>query len=236
MEAIFTAGIPATFIALMLLERVFPARRLPAVRFWMVKGVVFFAITAVITSIPAVILEGHSLLHLHGPIAAFAGFLLGDLVFYGVHRLEHNWHGLWRWTHQMHHSAERLDIAGSSYFHPFELLVLGAISAVVTFTLGLTPVDAALAGLLGAFAGMFPHLNVRTPTWLGYLIQRPEAHSVHHARGVHAYNYGNVPWWDLALGTFRNPDTFTGPQGFWDGASSKLVPMLAGRDVAEPTA
>jgi hypothetical protein len=42
--------------------------------------------------------------------------------------------------------------------------------------------------------------------------------------------------WDIALGTFRNPDTFTAtPSGFWDGASRKLLPMLAGRDVAEPT-
>ena len=35
--------------------------------------------------------------------------------------------------------------------------------------------------------------NVRTPQWLGYLVQRPESHSVHHQRGVHAYNYSDLP-------------------------------------------
>lgn len=69
--------------------------------------------------------------------------------------------------------------------------------------------------------------------WVGYLIQRPEAHSVHHARGLHAYNYGNVPVWDLLFGTFRNPSGFNAEQGFWDGASARVGSMLMGRDVGD---
>jgi sterol desaturase/sphingolipid hydroxylase (fatty acid hydroxylase superfamily) len=82
------------------------------------------------------------------------------------------------------------------------------------------------------FIGTFQHMNMRTPQWLGFIIQRPEAHAVHHARGVHAYNYGNFMLWDIVLGTWRNPTTFTEPAGFWDGASAQLFPMLVGRDVA----
>ena len=67
---------------------------------------------------------------------------------------------------------------------------------------------------------------------IGYLVQRPEMHSVHHARGVHAYNYGNLALWDLVFGTYRNPRELVAQAGFWDGASHKLVPMLLGRDVA----
>jgi hypothetical protein len=72
---------------------------------------------------------------------------------------------------------------------------------------------------------------VHTPQWLGWIIQRPEAHAVHHARGVHAYNYGNFMLWDILFGTFRNPAGFSGPAGFWDGASSKVGAMLIGRDI-----
>jgi hypothetical protein len=39
--------------------------------------------------------------------------------------------------------------------------------------------------------------------------------------------------WDILLGTFRNPATFTEPAGFWDGASGRLGSMLVGRDVGE---
>lgn len=70
--------------------------------------------------------------------------------------------------------------------------------------------------------------------WLGYVIQRPEAHAVHHGRGIHAYNYGDLPLRDLLFGTFRNPERFDQPTGFWDGASEKMGAMLLGRDVAQP--
>ncbi len=44
---------------------------------------------------------------------------------------------------------------------------------------GLAPEAAFLAVAWQAFSGVFQHGNIRTPTWLGYLIQRPEAHAVH---------------------------------------------------------
>ena len=75
-------------------------------------------------------------------------------------------------------------------------------------------------------------MNIRTPQWLGYVIQRPEAHGLHHARGIHAYNYGSLGIWDLVFGTFRNPARFDDPTGFWDGASTRMGAMLIGRDIA----
>ena len=65
------------------------------------------------------------------------------------------------------------------------------------------------------------------------MIARPESHSVHHQRGVHAFNYSDLPLWDMVFGTFRNPIEFNAECGFWDGASSQMLPMLAGRDVSE---
>ncbi len=95
---------------------------------------------------------------------------------------------------------------------------------------------AALAGYASFVAAVFQHLNVRTPRWVGYLLQRPEGHSVHHQRGLHAYNYGNFSLFDLIFGTFRNPADFVATQGFWDGASRCVGAMLIGRDVDRPSA
>jgi len=243
MEAIFELLVPATFVSMLVVERVFPARALPPARFWLVKGIAFFIMTAglgaVAPAVFAAVLAPYAPIHLDGlplPVAGLIGFVVVDFVSYLVHRLAHNWPWLWRWTHQMHHSAERVDIAGAAIFHPFDILLGSAITTVCVVMLGLTPGAAALAGLLSAFTGLFSHLNVRTPRWLGFIIQRPEAHAIHHARGVHAYNYGNIMLWDIAFGTFRNPDTFTEPAGFWDGASRQLVAMLIGKDITEPTA
>jgi len=242
MATILTLCIPLTFVLMLIVERAFPARPLAPVRRWLFTGIAFFVVSGVINAVvPALLanaLEAHAPLHLTRALgtgaAGIAGFLAGDLVAYGVHRLLHSTPLLWRWVHQLHHSAERVDIAGGAFFHPLDIAVQVGATSITVILLGLSPDAAALAGFIAFFAGMFQHLNVRTPQWLGWIIQRPEAHAIHHARGVHAYNYGNVMLWDMAFGTFRNPATFTEPAGFWDGASSKIGAMLVGRDVSEP--
>lgn len=243
MEAILNALVPVTFFAMLGLERVFPARRLPTVKAWLAKGIAWFFLSGVLNGvIPALIVHGASSLHLVRPSplgtlsGALVAFLLADLLNYAIHRWMHRVDVVWRYTHQMHHSAERVDIAGAAYVHPLEVSITVAMTAVVAVALGLSPDSAALAGFAGFFYAMFQHLNVRTPRWLGYVIQRPESHSVHHARGVHAYNFGNFPLWDIVFGTFRNPEGFEAEAGFWDGASREVLPMLLGRDVTRPPA
>ena len=95
---------------------------------------------------------------------------------------------------------------------------------------------AAVASAFLAFNAVFQHANIRTPRWLGYVIQRPESHGVHHERGVHRYNYSDLPLWDVVFGTFRNPERWEGQTGFYVGASSRVGAMLVGRDVSEPEA
>jgi sterol desaturase/sphingolipid hydroxylase (fatty acid hydroxylase superfamily) len=241
METILGILIPVTFVAMIVLEHIFPGREQPRVRGWLLKGIVFFILSCAMASvIPALVsmaLGTRSLLNLR-PLGAVAGGILGfalaDIASYGIHRLLHNVPVLWRWTHQMHHSAERVDVAGSAYLHPVDNFIQGGANILALMLLGLSPTAAALAGYISFFVGAFQHMNVRTPQWLGYVIQRPEAHAVHHTRGVHAYNYGNFMVWDVLFGTLRNPAHFAGPAGFWDGASSKVGAMLIGRDVGEP--
>ncbi len=99
------------------------------------------------------------------------------------------------------------------------------------FLLGLDPVTSAAVGYVSAFYAMFQHWNVRTPRWLGYIIQRPEAHGLHHELGIHGRNYSDFPLWDMLMGTFVNPDTFDGEVGFAGKAPERIGAMLLFRDV-----
>jgi sterol desaturase/sphingolipid hydroxylase (fatty acid hydroxylase superfamily) len=241
MEDIIGIAIPGSFVLALIAERLFPARQLPRVRGWLVKGLLFFTFTGLVNAlVPALVAKvvgDRAPLHLAGlgtVGGAIVGFLVADFVGYWIHRTMHRLPWLWRWTHQMHHSAERMDLAGMSYSHPFDIFLTFGLTGLATGLLGLTPAAGALAGFLGYATAVVQHSNIRSPRWLGYLIMRPEQHGLHHERGVHAYNYGNFSLWDMMFGTFRNPQAFPAQYGFWDGASRRLGRMLIGRDVGQP--
>lgn len=167
---------------------------------------------------------------------AVLGILVYELGHYWYHRKAHEWNWLWFSGHQMHHSAETLDTFGAYYLHPFDAFIFTSIASVVLFpVLGLSAEAGIIVALFLTFNAMFQHANIKTPRWLGYIIQRPESHAVHHGRGVHRYNYSDLPLWDLVFGTFRNPRTYENDQaGFYDGASGRIWEMLIGRDVSKP--
>jgi sterol desaturase/sphingolipid hydroxylase (fatty acid hydroxylase superfamily) len=159
-----------------------------------------------------------------------------SLVGYVWHRLRHAVPFLWRF-HQLHHSAERLDVSGAFLFHPLETVVMAFLVSVTSASLlGVSADAAALAGSISFFNACFQHANVRTPRWLGYVIQRPESHSVHHARGVHAFNYTDMPIFDVLFGTFKNPDAHEANLGFFDGGSRQVGRMLLALDATRPPA
>ena len=114
--------------------------------------------------------------------------------------------------------------------------MFATIASLVLFPLlGLSLEAGIVTALFLTFNAMFQHANINTPHWLGYLVQRPESHNIHHGRGIHGYNYSDLPFWDMVFGTFRNPHTLTSVDcGFYTGASSRLVDMLLGKDVTRP--
>jgi len=220
-------------------EARWPGRRFPNVRGFRVRALVSIGVQA-----GAVLLAGWSWdrwLSEHRLFSAEAlgtvpgallGYLVITLVYYGWHRARHEVPFLWRWLHQVHHSPQRLELLTAFYKHPLEILANGVLSsAIVYLALGLGPAAASLAVLLTGVAELFYHWNIRTPHWLGYWIQRPESHCVHHQSGVHAYNYSDLPLWDWLFGTLRNPREWRGRCGF-GAAEQRLPEMLRGLEVA----
>ena len=236
----------ATYLSMLAVERWRPARSFPQVKGWRWLGLGFLLVLFMLNGLipellPLKWIQDHALLpgwKLGITGGAAAGFLAVTLVDYAFHRAYHRWHTLWRAVHQLHHSAGRVDIYGSAYAHPTEiaLMVLQGVFVLV-FVLGLEPTAGAIAGYAAAFCAMFTHWNIHTPRWLGWFIQRPEAHCLHHERHVHAWNYSNLPLWDMLFGTWRNPPDFKGTVGFDDGRGKQVLAILKGRDVhADQTA
>jgi sterol desaturase/sphingolipid hydroxylase (fatty acid hydroxylase superfamily) len=164
-----------------------------------------------------------------------AGAALGygavTFVYYWWHRARHEVAWLWRGLHQLHHSPTRLEIVTSFYKHPGEMLANGLLtSAILYLGVGVTPAAAGIAVLATGLAELFYHWNVRTPHWLGFVIQRPESHCVHHRAGHHAHNYADLPLWDALFGTLHNPREFEGECGF-ARAEQRVGEMLRAIDV-----
>jgi sterol desaturase/sphingolipid hydroxylase (fatty acid hydroxylase superfamily) len=237
---IVAAMIPLTFLLMLGVELVFKTGRTwPKIPWWRAQGLFFFIVLMTLNAVlPSLVPPGLARYHLidSDRLGVFGGALLGYLVtsFANacVHRAYHRHPLLWRYVHQLHHAPQRLDISGAVLFTPLEVTINVVVSfTIMVFVLGLDPLAAAITGYVAAFYGMFQHFNVHTPQWLGYLIQRPESHGVHHRRGFHAYNYSDLPLWDMLWGTFRNPQRFLGEVGFEKQAAMRLGAMLFGRDV-----
>ena len=242
MEAADLIGlaVPVTYFLFLATEKLWPARQFPPRRGWQWIGIGFLLLigtvsTVVPLAVPPEWLAAHRWLDGSGlgvAGGAFVGYVVLSGVSYAWHRTAHAVDFLWRGFHQVHHGPQRVDIAGSVVFHPLEMVVQVALQLLVTLVvLGLDPLAAALVGYVAAFYGMFQHWNVRTPRWIGYVIQRPESHCVHHRKGVHAYNYADFPLWDMLAGTFKNPTNYIGECGFESPADRRMGAMLAFADV-----
>lgn len=162
---------------------------------------------------------------------ALVGHLSVTLISYAWHRSAHASPILWRLFHQMHHAPRRLDVASALIVHPSEMAFYTLMPLVVTtLVLGIDPVAAGVVGLLGVINGVSQHANVRTPRWLTWFVQRPEAHSIHHE--VHAFNYSDFPLWDRLFGTYREGQGFRPDCGFAPAESERWWAMAFFRDVS----
>ena len=227
---------------LMLWEGIFPGRKLPVVNYWRLKGLAAFLVFFFLSSyLPMVInpsLEPYRLLDLTALGTGWGALVAVLLYEFGVfvwHYLMHRSNFLWKTFHQMHHSAERLDTYGAFFFSPLDMIgwtVLGSIC--FSLIAGLSPEAITIMLLVTNFFSIFQHANIKTPQWIGYIVQRPESHTYHHARGIHKLNYSDLPLFDIIFGTFRNPKDFEHETGFYAGASERILEMLSAKDISNP--
>ena len=230
----------SAFLLAFIIEALMPREAQPKIRGWRFVGIGFFIIGGIIAVLLPLLIPGewvatHSLLPgmKLGIAGGFAvGFIAWSFLYYWYHRSEHRFDVMWRALHQLHHSPKRVDVAGFAVAHLFDIVAQTFLQvALLIGVLGLEPAAAALVGLYGAIAELVQHMNIRTPRWLEYFMQRPEAHQRHHEFGQHAGNYGDWPVWDKLLGTYRAPAQGPLPYGFSDQASGRMFAMLACVDV-----
>ena len=226
--------------ALMILaERLRPGRAWPRVPGWIGRAILFNGFQAGIAYGAGRLLDPW--MRAHRPWSAdalgtvggaVAGYLAITFVYYWWHRWRHEVSFLWRWFHQLHHSPRRIEIVTSFYKHPFEILANGVLSSLILyFGVGLGPEAASIAIVITGVAELFYHWNIRTPYWLGFIVQRPESHCVHHQEGLHNSNYSDLPIWDILFGTFHNPRRFEERCGFGPAGEARVPEMLRGKDV-----
>jgi sterol desaturase/sphingolipid hydroxylase (fatty acid hydroxylase superfamily) len=224
---------------LFLIERLFPGRSQPEVRGWWLRAIslnlaiipIFFA-TEYIDPWFRLHKISNFLGGLPAPVSGLIGFVVFQFFHYWWHRARHTSDFLWRWVHQVHHSPQRLEVLTASYTHPLDAIAyLFLISLVTLGILGLNLAGAEWAVFFDGAYTYFIHSNIRTPYWIGYFVQRPEMHRVHHQYNVHRYNYA-LPIWDMLFGTHRNPASGDMIDcGFDPEKEAHLGLMLIGRDV-----
>lgn len=231
----------AVGLAMLLVERRIAARQWPQVDGWWPRAIAANFVQAAIAVIAGVAWDGWMIRHQPWSLSdlgllpqALSGYVVITFIYYWWHRWRHEIPLLWRWLHQFHHSPQRIELITSFYKHPLEIVVNGVVSsAIVYLIVGLEPAAATIAVTLTGLAEFVYHWNIHTPHWLGYVIQRPESHCVHHQEGLHDYNYADLPLWDMLFGTFLNPVEWNERCGFGDLAEHRVKDMLLGRRIEE---
>lgn len=228
------------YLLLILWESSFPARQLPYIKYWKMKGIIAFFIYFFLSTYLPIIwntylveLQVFDLTVLGTFWGALIAFFIYQIGLYTWHRTMHQNDTLWRVFHQMHHSAERIDSYGAFYFSLMDMVGFTFLSSLcLVVVAGFTAEATTIFILTTTFFAIFQHSNIKTPQWLGYIVQRPEGHAYHHGRGIHTNNYCDLSIIDMAFGTFSNPKDFVEANGFYDGASSKISEMLQFKDIS----
>lgn len=231
------------YATMMIWEAIAPGRDLPKMKGWVLRGmssfIMFFYLSSYLPLFWDEYLVQYQLMDLSS-LGTFGGAVIGILVYevfaWVWHWAMHKSDFLWRTVHQMHHSAERIDTYSAFYFSPLDMIGWTFLSSLCfALVMGLNAQANTIILLIVNFTAIFQHSNVKTPLWMGYIIQRPESHSIHHGRGIHKYNYADLPVIDMIFGTFRNPKQDEVPEtGFYEGASIRVADMLLFKDVSQP--
>lgn len=210
-----------TFLFFFTIERCFPRRNFPlppAFTWWWMALGIFALIWLRLVFYVWLQLPTRGF-ELPGPLAlqGFIFYLFYSFGNYWFHRWKHSNSWLWRYIHKFHHSTSHMESRIAFYRHPFEI----AINTLYLLLLGKLVFNAPVEVLAIALAiegclECFHHSNIRFPyklRKLGYFIQLPDMHLVHHEMGLHRYNYAPFLW-DGIFGTALIPSMWEKRLGF----------------------
>lgn len=232
-------------LGFVVIERLRPSMELPSVHAWWPRVVLVNLVQLGIVILAGLSwdrwMAAASILRLQDEMTPWmqgtVAYLVASFIYYWWHRARHDVKFLWLLCHQLHHSPRRIEVITAFYKHPVEILLNSILSSSIAYLLlGCSVQGAAVYTLFAGIAEFFYHWNVDTPRWVGYVIQRPESHRVHHQKGHHSQNYGDLPIFDMLFGTFNNPSRFDATCGFDDFREDRFEDMLAFRDVHEERA
>lgn len=232
-------------LGMVAVERLWPSMDLPKVHAWWPRVVLVNLV-----QLGIVILAGYTWDRWMQGVSLFAlrerlgdlpqgvvAYLVASFVYYWWHRVRHDSKVFWLLCHQLHHSPRRLEVVTAFYKHPVEILLNSILSSSIAYLLlGVSLAGASFFTLFAGIAEFFYHWNIDTPRWVGYVIQRPESHRIHHKKNHHSQNYGDLPIFDILFGTFHNPKRFDAACGFDDWREDRFEDQLAFRDVNSPQA
>lgn len=223
-----------------LIERLWPAGKLPTVKGWWARVALVNLCQLGVVIVAGMTWDrwlGKTSVfsiseYLHPLAAAGVAYLVSCFVFYWWHRYRHESDFFWRLCHQLHHSPRRLEVLTSFYKHPVEIALNSLLTSLIVYgLLGCDVKAAAIYLFVIAVAEYFYHWNIKTPHWLGWIVQRPESHRVHHQYEKHTMNYADLPLLDWMFGTLENPKTRVKRCGFSPRREAQLSEMLVSKDV-----
>ena len=150
-------------------------------------------------------------------LQGFIFYLFYSFGNYWFHRAKHANRWLWRYVHHLHHSTSHMESRIAFYRHPIEI-ALNTVYIVLLGKVGFDmPVEAiAIALAIEGCLECFHHANIHFPRrflWLGYIVQLPGMHLVHHEYGYHQKNYAPFLW-DTVFGTVQLAPNWRGKLGF----------------------
>jgi len=198
--------------------------------------VVFQGSVEMLLFLPVVFFAVKIVALLHGPLFAprpgitFAllvtllASLIGDFVYYWVHRLEHCCGWLWP-IHKLHHEDEHMNVTTALRFHWLESMAEHTAQVVPAAFLPQPLVTIPLLYFLRYARVTFEHLAI--PLYLGRVVASPANHRIHHSKLPEHIdkNFAAVwPFWDVIFGTYcaPRPGEYP-PTGLLFGKASKSL-------------
>ncbi|AJQ97476.1 sterol desaturase family protein [Gynuella sunshinyii] len=224
---------------LIILEWFYKARNYPAIPWWKTRAICITVFTLSCaqlfsiwfdTVIPDVMLVNTSA-YLPAPLAGLVGFMWATLAVYWWHLAMHKSDLLWRLFHQLHHSPQRIELLATFYTHPLNSISVTFFGSIMVHIIGLNIEAVGWYAIIYSMASVFNHVNISVPRWIGYFIQTPDMHRVHHEYQRHQNNYAEFPLWDMLFGTYRNPEKAPERCGFDTDKEIKVFSMLMLKDV-----